>query len=166
MTVLQVEKNATELTMVITTEFAASVDSVWRLWADAQLFERWWGPPGAMPTSEEHDMTPGGRIAFFFTGPEGDKYPNVWEVLEVEPPTHLVLRDADVDEDGTPTDGNSLTKLEISVVAAGDKTRMVVTSHFDSAEGMKEAIAMGIEEGMQLTIGKAEAVLAEVVASA
>ena len=164
MSVLQVEKNAAERTMVITTEFAASVDSVWRLWADPQLFERWWGPPGASPTSEEHDLTPGGKIAFFFTGPDGDKYPNVWEVLEVEPPTRLVLRDADVDEDGRPNDGNSLTRMEIDVVAAGDTTRMLVTSHFDSAAGMEQALAMGIEEGMRLTIGKAQAVLAEVAA--
>jgi uncharacterized protein YndB with AHSA1/START domain len=149
--------------MVITSEFAASVDNVWRLWADAQLFERWWGPPGFPPTSEEHNLTSGGRIAFFFTSPEGAKYPNVWEVLDAEPPTRLVLRDADVDEHGTPNDGNSLTRMEISVVAAGDKTRMLVTTHFDSAEGME---ASGFEEGIQVTLRQADAVLAEVAAPA
>jgi uncharacterized protein YndB with AHSA1/START domain len=163
MTVVQVEKNATDLTLEITSEFAASVENVWRLWADAQLFERWWGPPGFSLASEEHNITPGGRIAFFFISPEGEKYPNVWEVLEVEAPTRLVLRDADVDENGTPNDGNSLTKFEISVVAAGDRTRMVVTAHFDSTAGM-EAMAAGFEEGMRLSVGKIEAVLAGVVA--
>ena len=164
MTVLQVEKNAAALTMVVTTEFTASIDNVWRLWTDAALFERWWGPPGMSPVSEEHDVTPGGRIAFFFTTPEGEKYPNVWEVLEVDPPTRLVLRDADVDDDGMPIDGNSLTRFEIDIVAAGDKTRMLLTSHFDSTAGMEQAIAMGIEEGMQLTLDKIDAVLTEVAA--
>jgi uncharacterized protein YndB with AHSA1/START domain len=164
MTVLQVEKNATDLTLAITTEFAASVENVWRLWSDASLFERWWGPPGFSVASEEHDLTPGGRIAFSFVSPEGEKYPNVWEVLEVEAPTRLVLRDADVDENGTPLDGNSLTKFEIAVVAAGDKTRMLVTSYFDSAAGM-EAVAAGFAEGVRLSVAKAEAALAEAAAA-
>lgn len=165
MTVLQVEKNATDLTLVITAEFDASVDNVWRLWSDAHLFERWWGPPGFPPTCEEYDLTPGGRIAFFMTGPDGDKYPSVWEVLEVDPPTHLALRDADVDENGRPNDGNGLTRMEISVVAAGDRTRMLVSSYFDSAEGMAQHGESGFEEGMKQTMEKFAAVLNEVVAA-
>ncbi len=166
MTVLQVEKNPTDLTLILTAEFAASVDNVWRMWTDAQLFERWWGPPEFPSTSEEHDVTPGGRIAFVMTGPEGDTYPSVWEVLEVEPPSRLALRDADVGENGRPNDGNGLTRMEISAVPAGDKTRMLVTSYFDSAEGMQAHGVSGFEEGMKLMMGQFDALLAEVMASA
>jgi uncharacterized protein YndB with AHSA1/START domain len=162
MTVLSVDKNATELSMVVTAEFAASVDDVWRLWADAQLFARWWAPPGFEVTSEEHDVRPQGRIAFFFTSAEGEKYPMEWEVLEVDAPSRLVLRDADVDENGEPNDGNGLTTMEIAVLPAGDKTRMLVTSGFASLEGMEQAVEVGFDEGLRFNLGQAETVLAEV----
>ena len=86
-------------------------------------------------------------------------------MLAASPPSHLVLRDADVDETGAPSDGNSLTTFEITVAATGNTTRMLVTSHFDSHAGMERALALGIEEGMRLTVEKADAALAAIAAA-
>ena len=44
---------------------------VWQLWADPRLLERWWGPPGFPATFEHHDLTPGGTITYFMSGPDG-----------------------------------------------------------------------------------------------
>lgn len=166
MPVLSVVKSATDLSMVVTAEFAAAADDVWRLWADAELFERWWVPPGFGLMSEEHNLTPKGRIAFFFTTEEGEKYPMEWEVLEVDAPRRLVLRDADVDENGEPNDGNGLTTLEVTVEPAGDKTRMLITSGFASLEGMEQAVEVGFDEGLRYNLAQAETVLAGLPASA
>ena len=45
MTVVSVEKDLEELTLVLVAEFAAPVERVWQLWADPRQLERWWGPP-------------------------------------------------------------------------------------------------------------------------
>ena len=71
MTVWNVDKNAEAKTMVITAEFKASIANVWQLWADPRLLERWWGPPGFPATFEHHDLTPGGTITYFMSGPDG-----------------------------------------------------------------------------------------------
>lgn len=165
MTVLSVDKNAEAMTMVITAEFTASIAHVWQLWADPRLLERWWGPPGFPSTFEQHDLTPGGTITYFMSGPDGgDRFDGTWNVVEVDAPSRLVLEDAIVDDNGTPSDGNSMTRMEIDVEARGGKTRMIVTTHFDSLDGMEQAIATGVGEGMKACMYQIDALLADVAA--
>jgi len=171
MTVRSIDKNAAARTMVITAEFTASIAHVWQLWADPRLLERWWGPPGFPATFEQHDLTPGGTITYFMSGPDGadgpdggNRFGGTWNVIEVDAPTHLVVEDAIVDDDGTPSDGNSMTRLEVDIEAAGDKTRMILTTHFDSVEGMERAIAMGVEDGLKACMAQIDAVLIDAAA--
>lgn len=165
MTVWNVDKNAAARTMVITAEFETPVSDVWQLWADPRLLERWWGPPGFPATFEQHDLTPGGTITYYMTGPDGDRlFDGTWTVVEVDAPHRLVVEDAIVDDDGTPRDGNSMTRMVIDIEAVGDTTRMVLTTHFDSLEGMEQAIASGVLEGMKACMAQIDGLLAEIAA--
>lgn len=165
MTVCAVDKNPEAKTMVITTEFKATITAVWQLWADPRLLERWWGPPGYPAKFDYDELTPGGTISYYMTGEDPSvRFDGRWNVVEVDPPVRLVVEDADVDENGTPTDGNSMTRLEIDIEAVGDITRMVVTTHFDSIEGMEQSIAMGVLEGMTACLSQIDDLLAEAAA--
>jgi uncharacterized protein YndB with AHSA1/START domain len=165
MTVCHVDTNAEAKTMVITAEFKASITNVWQLWADPRLLERWWGPPRFPTTFEHYDLTPGGTITYFMSGPDGGaRSDGTWNVIEVDAPTRLVVEDAIVEDDGTPSDGNSMTRMEIDIEAMDDTTRMILTTHFDSIEGMEQAIFMGAAEGMEACISQIDALLAEVAA--
>ncbi len=166
MTVLNVEKNALAKTMVVTAEFKTSTSSVWQLWADPRLLERWWGPPGFPAIFEHHDLTPGGTITYFVSGPDGtDRVDGTWNVIEVDAPTRLVVEDAIVEDDGTPSDGNSMIRMEVDIEATDDATLMILTTHFDSLEGMEQAIAMGVAEGMKACMSQIDALLVEVAPS-
>jgi uncharacterized protein YndB with AHSA1/START domain len=164
MSVWNVDKNPEANTMVVTAEFTASVTNVWQLWADPRLLERWWGPPGFPATFEHHDLTPGGVITYSMSSPDGERFEGTWKVVEVDAPTRLVVEDAIVDDDGTPSDGNSMTRMEIDIEAAGDATRMILTTHFDSLEGMERHIATGAVEGMKACMSQIDALLGEVAA--
>src|SRR5204863_8859727 len=120
---------------------------------------------GSPTTFEQHDLTPGGMITYFMSGPDGGgRFDGAWNVVEVDAPTRLVVEDAIVEDDGTPSDGNSMTRMEIDIEAAGDKTRMILTTHFDSLAGMEQAIATGVEEGMKACVSQIDALLSEVAA--
>jgi hypothetical protein len=54
--------------------------------------------------------------------------------------------------------------MEIDIEAAGDTTRMILTTYFDSLEGMKQALAMGVAEGMKACMSQIDALLDEVAA--
>ncbi len=44
MTITDLRKDSTALTMTVTSEWDAPIDRVWLLWADPRKLERWWGP--------------------------------------------------------------------------------------------------------------------------
>jgi uncharacterized protein YndB with AHSA1/START domain len=57
-----------------------------------------------------------------------------------------------------------MTRMEIKIEAAGNTTRMILTTHFDSLEGMEQAIAMGVAEGMKACMSQIDALFAEATA--
>jgi uncharacterized protein YndB with AHSA1/START domain len=161
MTVTRIEKDPEALTMTVTADLDATVARAWQLWADPRQFERWWGPPGYPATVVDYDLRSGGRVTFFMTGNEGERHDSTWEVIAAEPPRYLELRDADVDADGRPNDGNAMTAMVITInEQTGGGAVMQIRTHFDSQAGMEQVLAMGIEEGMRMVLSQIDAVLA------
>jgi uncharacterized protein YndB with AHSA1/START domain len=161
MTVVAVDKDPTTRTLRITAEFPAPVERVWQLWADPRVLERWWGPPTHPATVEEHDLTSGGRVAYFMTGPDGDRSHGWWKVLVVEPPHHLELQDGFADAEGTPNPDLPITEMRVDIAAVNLGTRMTITSTFPSIAAMEQLVSMGMDEGMSLAVGQIDGILAE-----
>ncbi len=161
MSVTSVEKDLESLTMTVTAHLDATVERAWQLWDDPSQFERWWGPPGYPATVVDHDVRAGGRITFFMAGTEGERHDSTWEVIAANPPRLLELRDADVDDDGRPNDGNTMTAMVITIDERHDGGAvMAIRTHFDSLAGMEQHLAMGVEEGMSMLFAQIDAVLA------
>ncbi len=161
MTVTAVRKDPQRLSLTIEAEFDASVERIWQLWADPRQLERWWGPPTYPATFTKHDLAPGSRVEYHMTGPTGDQPHGHWDVLEVEPPRRILLRDSCA-ADGTPdTDMPTNTiRVGIEEVAQG-RTRMSIEIVFPSTEAMERALATGTDEGLSQAVGQIDAVLAE-----
>src|SRR5262244_3778519 len=102
MTVTAVRKDPQTLSMTLEAEFDASPERIWQLWADPRQLERWWGPPGYPATFTTHDLTPGSRVVYHMTGPEGDQHYGYWDVLETDAPYRLAVSDGFANADGTP----------------------------------------------------------------
>jgi uncharacterized protein YndB with AHSA1/START domain len=160
MTVTNVQKDPDALTMTMTVELDASVERAWQLWADPRQLERWWGPPGYPATFVDHDFRPGGRANYFMTGPEGDKSHGWWEVLAVDAPRRLEVKDGFADDTGTPNDDMPAGRMVVTLDERDGKTVMEITSYFTSLEAMEQLISMGQEEGMVQALGQIEAILA------
>ncbi len=109
----------------------------------------------------DHDLRAGGRINFFMTGDEGERFDGTWEVIAADSPRHLELRDADVDENGRPNDGNSMTGFVITIdEQEGGGAVMAIHTKFDSLAGMEEVLGTAVEEGMCMAFAQIETVLA------
>lgn len=162
MTVTDIHKDPQSLTMIITAEFDASPERVWQLWADPRQLEQWWGPPTYPATVTTHQLTPGGRVEYHMTGPEGDQPHGYWEVVEVDEPTSIVLRDGFANDDGTPNADFPMMTMTVKIEDTGvGHTRMSISSIFESVEAMDQLLAMGMEEGIRLAVGQIDALLAE-----
>jgi uncharacterized protein YndB with AHSA1/START domain len=167
MTVTNVEKDVDARTMTITAEFDAPVERVWKLWEDPRQLERWWGPPTYPATVIEHDLSPGGKVDYFMTGPEGDQPRGWWRVLTVDAPRRLEFEDGFADETGAPNPDLPVMTIRVALDdrAAGG-TRMTIETTFPSPEAMEQIIAMGMEEGITAAMGQMDAIVAEAGASA
>ncbi len=87
MSITSVDKDLDTLTFTLVADFEAPVERVWELWADPRQLERWWGPPAYPATFEQHDLSPGGDVTYFMTGPEGERHRGWWKVGAVAPPS-------------------------------------------------------------------------------
>jgi uncharacterized protein YndB with AHSA1/START domain len=160
MTVTAVRKDPQTLTMTLEAEFDASPERVWQLWADPRQLERWWGPPTYPATFTRHDLTPGSRVEYHMTGPEGDQPRGYWDVLEVDPPNRLVFRDGFANADGTPNTDLPVNTARVRIAKLGQgRTRMTIETVFPSAEAMEQALAMHMEEGLTQAVGQIDAIL-------
>jgi uncharacterized protein YndB with AHSA1/START domain len=160
MTVKDVAKDPATLTMVVTAEFNAPIERVWRLWADPRQLERWWGPPTYPATVVDHDLVPGGTVSYFMTGPEGDKHGGWWRVLAVDAPHSLEVQDGFADDTGAPNPDMPVTTMRVVLSEKGGVTEMVMTSTFPSLEAMEQLINMGVEEGLRAAMSQMDEILA------
>jgi uncharacterized protein YndB with AHSA1/START domain len=159
-TVTSIRKDPESLTMTITAELDAPVERAWQLWADPRQLERWWGPPTYPATVVDHDLTPGGRVTYFMTGPEGDKARGWWQVQAVEPPRRLELADGFADDDGVPNDDMPTTSMVMTLTERdGGGTVMVIESRFPSLEAMERLVSMGMDEGMASALAQVDEIL-------
>ena len=161
MTVTHVHKDPDALTMTVTAEFDAPVERVWKLWDDPRLLERWWGPPTYPATVVDHDLSPGGTVTYYMTGPEGDQHRGWWRVLQVGAPRLLEVEDGFADEAGNPNRDMPTTRMHVSLDERGDSgTRVEIRSTFSSLEQMEQLIQMGMEEGLQAAMSQMDALVA------
>jgi len=159
MTVTSLDKDLDNLRFTLVADFDAQIERVWQLWAAPRQLERWWGPPGYPATVEQHDLTPGGEVTYFMTGPEGDKHHAWWRVTSVNPPKSLDFIDGFAHQDGTPNADMPTTTTHVALSEHEGGTRMELRSVFDSREQMDQLLTMGMDEGIKLAVGQMDALL-------
>lgn len=162
MGVTSVQKDPEALTMTVTAEYDVDITRAWQLWADPRQLERWWGPPTYPATVEDHELRAGGRVTYFMTSPEGERYHGWWLVQEVEPPARLVVQDGFAHADGTPNSEMPMTVMDVRL-AARDGGGVIITmvSEFASLEQLEQLVAMGMEEGLQAAMSQIDGILAD-----
>lgn len=160
MPVVNVEKDLDNLTITITSEFAAAPERVWQVFADPRQLERWWGPEGYPATVSTHEFRPGGRVDYAMTGPDGASYPGWWRIEEVDEPRRFSYRDGFSDADGAPIEDKmtNLTVTEFEAIPSG--TRMTSVSTYGSAADLQQVLDMGVEEGAASAINQIDALVA------
>jgi uncharacterized protein YndB with AHSA1/START domain len=160
MPVTDVKKDLDALTMTITAEFDAGAERIWEMWSDPRQLERWWGPPSHPATFVEHDLSPGGRSAYYMTGPDGRRHHGWWHIEEAEPPRRLRIEDG-FGDDGLPNeDMPGPSSATVTITEADGVTTMSIESKFASREDMEQMLEMGMEQGMVEALGQIDGLLA------
>lgn len=83
--------------------------------------ERWWGPPTYPATFVDHDLTPGGTVTYFMTGPEGDQPRGWWRVVAVNAPHSLEFEDGFADDAGKPNQDMPTMTIRVTLDGQPDQ---------------------------------------------
>ena len=159
MPVTDVQHDPDNLTLTITAEFAAPVERIWQIYADPRQLEKVWGPPTYPATVVDHDLTPGGRVTYYMTGPEGDKHAGYWLVTEVDEPRTFSFRDGFADLDFNPTPDLPVSTNVYTFSGHDGSTRATYVSRYESTEALQQVLDMGIVEGATLAVNQIDDLL-------
>jgi uncharacterized protein YndB with AHSA1/START domain len=161
MPVTDVQHDLDALTLTITADFAAPVERVWEVYADPRQLERVWGPPGYPATFVDHDLVPGGRMNYYMTSPEGEKYYAYWDVTGVDQPKRFTFRDGfALDETFARNTELPESSQVFDFTEVDGSTRATFVATYASAEALQQVLDMGVVEGSTLAINQIDELLA------
>jgi len=143
--------------ILITREFDAPKELVWRAWTTPELVRRWWHANRGEMTVCEIDLRVGGKWRYAMTVEGFGEVGFHGEYREVEPFERLVSTEA---YEGIPDpDGNAAVDT-LTLVEIGERTLMTVLVEHPTKEGRDAHIESGMEDGMQDAFDLAEEVAA------
>ena len=161
MPVTDVTHDLDNLTLTIVADFAAPPKRVWEVYADPRQLERVWGPPTHPATFVDHDLAPGGRMNYYMTSPEGEKYYGYWEVDSVDEGKAFEFRDGfALDETFTKNTDLPESRSVFSLAEHDGGTRATYVSAYATAEGLQQVLDMGMVEGATSAINQIDDLVA------
>lgn len=160
MPVTNAQHDLENLTLTIIADFAAPVQRVWQVYADPRQLEKVWGPPSHPATVVDHDLRPGGRMTYFMTGPEGEKYAGYWNITAVDEPRSFSFDDGFADEDFNPNPDLPVSTNVYTFAEHDGGTRATFVSTFSSAEALQQVLDMGVIEGATSAINQIDDLIA------
>ena len=127
----------------------APVARVWAAWVDPASLSQWWCPKPYRATDWALDLEPGGAFAFVVRSPEGEGFPYVGCVLEVEAPHRIVWTTAlRAGFRPNPQTGDvPAFSCVVTFEADGERTRYRAVARHANAAGARVHPEMGFHEG-------------------
>jgi uncharacterized protein YndB with AHSA1/START domain len=160
MPVTDVKHDLDNRTLTIVADFAAPVERIWEVYADARQLERVWGPPTYPATFVDHNLTPGSRSTYFMTGPEGDKHAGFWDIAETNEPTDFTFDDGFADLEFNPDPDLPVGRNVFTFTEHDGGTRATYVSTYATAEGLQQVLDMGMVEGATSAINQIDDLVA------
>jgi uncharacterized protein YndB with AHSA1/START domain len=138
--------------------FDAPRDQVFAAYTDPKLIPEWWGPHGTTTVVDRMDVEAGGSWRFVIRNSDGSETGFRGTYREVTPPERVVQT---FEWEGMPG--------HVSVETAtfedlGDRTKVITTSIFHTAEERDGMLASGMERGLNETYSRLDDLLARITA--
>ena len=132
--------------ILITREFDAPKELVWKAWTTPELVRRWWHANRGEMTVCEMDLRVGGSWRHAMVTPDGVEVGFHGEYREIEPFERLVSTEA---YEGIPDADAHAAVDTLTLAEIGDHTLMTVLVEHPTMEGRDMHVESGMEDGMQ-----------------
>lgn len=131
--------------IVITREFDAPRELVFKVVTDPELLPQWWGPRYLSTIVDKMDVRPGGQWRFLNRDGQGNEFAFHGVYHEVLAPERII----DTFEfEGLPETGHVTLETLRLVELPGGRTRLITQSVFQSVIDRDAALQSGMESGI------------------
>jgi uncharacterized protein YndB with AHSA1/START domain len=141
--------------IVITRMFDAPRELVFKACSSCEHLNKWLGPREMTMVSCEMDFRPGGKYRYVQRAPDGSDYAFRGDIREIVPPERIVQT---FEFEMMP---GHISHETLTLEDLDGKTKLTVTSRFDSIDDRDGIIQSGMEVGARDSYDRLEEYLAE-----
>jgi uncharacterized protein YndB with AHSA1/START domain len=146
-------ENTQNREILMSREFDAPRDLVWRAMTDPKQVVKWWGPRGFSTTIQEMDVRPGGVWNHVMHGPDGTDYPNQSVFTEIVKPQRICFSHGGAKKGGPAA--NFQATWSFDSLDAGARTRVTIHMVFPTAQERDTVVKVyGAIEGGNQTLAR------------
>jgi len=145
--------------IVVTREFNAPVEKIWRAFSQREILDKWWAPKPWTIETKTLDFRPGGIWHFCMFGTNGERYWWRADYLAIDPLRCVTTTGGPSDENGNLT--GSLPKMQRLTEFAATPTGTVVsiTVQFENEADLKAMAESGMLAGTTAVFDNLEELL-------
>lgn len=131
--------------IVITREFDAPKELVFKAFTDPELYTQWLGPRGFTMTLETFEPRNGGTWRYVHKDKEGNEYAFHGVYHDVTAPERII---STFEFEGLPEKGHVVLETARFEALPGNRTKLTSQAVFQSVEDRDDEIQSGMEEGV------------------
>jgi uncharacterized protein YndB with AHSA1/START domain len=144
----QVVKDLKEKSILVSREFNAPVELVWRAFTDSEILDQWWGPAPWRAETKFQDFSVGGYWLYAMVSPENEKHWGRMNYLSIDPHKNFHLEDAFCDENGVMNPELPVSKGSNVFTATSTGARVEFKMSYATEGQLQKIIEMGFEQGI------------------
>jgi uncharacterized protein YndB with AHSA1/START domain len=144
--------------IVVTREFDAPRELVFKAFTDPQLYVQWLGPRDLTMTLETFEPKTGGSWRYIHRDKAGNAYAFHGVNHEVTAPERII---GTFEFEGLPEQGHVTLETARFEALPGDRTKLTIQSVFQSVADRDGMLQSGMEEGMNDSYARLDELLAK-----
>ena len=152
-------KDLKERSILVSREFEAPVEDVWRAYTEPELLDQWWGPSPWRAETKQMSFKPGGYWLYAMVGPEGEKHWARMDYLAVDHQKSFDVQDSFADENGNINRDLPVSKGRSSFTKTAKGTRVDFKLTYSTVEQLQKIVEMGFEQGITQCMDQLDALL-------
>lgn len=157
----RISKDPSGKKLIVTRDFHAPLERVWRAWTESSLLDDWWAPKPWKAETKSMNFKEGGQWLYAMVSPVGEKHWCKVDFQTIQPQKSFSTINSFCDENGNATkvapDMRWLTQFR----STGAGTTINVEITFDSEPDLEKIVQMGFKEGFTMGLANLEEWLAK-----
>lgn len=156
-----ISKDLANRKLIITREFNAPVEKVWKAWTESQLLDKWWAPKPWKAETKTMSFTNGGSWLYCMVGPDGTRAWCRVDFDSINTPRSFNASAKFCDENGVVDENFPVMYWKNEFLANGTQAKVEIEITFDSETDLEKIVQMGFEAGFTVGLTNLDELLAQ-----